>query len=244
MPTSNVDPCQFLQWDSDFFGFGVARVRGDVLTEDLCRQINQWCAERSVSCLYFAARPDDLRTMRLAETGGFRLVDVRMTFERKVDPGERFEDASVRPARLEDVPILQDIARQSHRDTRFHYDEHFGPERSDALYAHWIKVSCEGYADAVLVWEDDDKVSGYVSCHLAAGKQAGKIGLVGVAEKARGKGVGPALVRCALKWFTERSARQISVVTQARNTAAQRLYQRCGFLTQSVSLYYHKWYGR
>jgi hypothetical protein len=30
--------------------------------------------------------------------------------------------------------------------------------------------------------------------------------------------------------------------TTQRNYAAQRLYQRCGFLTGSIHLWYHKWY--
>ena len=34
----------------------------------------------------------------------------------------------------------------------------------------------------------------------------------------------------------------MKVVTQGRNIAGQRLYQRCGFLTRSVELWYHKWY--
>ena len=33
----------------------------------------------------------------------------------------------------------------------------------------------------------------------------------------------------------------IDVVTQGRNYSAQRLYQRCGFITQSTELWYHKW---
>jgi len=35
---------------------------------------------------------------------------------------------------------------------------------------------------------------------------------------------------------------KVSVVTQGHNLAAQRLYQRCGFLTHSIKFYYHKWF--
>jgi hypothetical protein len=31
------------------------------------------------------------------------------------------------------------------------------------------------------------------------------------------------------------------VVTQARNVPAQRLYQKCGFITRSVELWFHRW---
>jgi hypothetical protein len=31
-------------------------------------------------------------------------------------------------------------------------------------------------------------------------------------------------------------------VTQGRNLAAQRLYQRTGFLIRDLQLWYHKWY--
>jgi hypothetical protein len=34
----------------------------------------------------------------------------------------------------------------------------------------------------------------------------------------------------------------VNVVTQGRNSKAQRLYERCGFLTRSVQLWYHRWF--
>jgi ribosomal protein S18 acetylase RimI-like enzyme len=34
---------------------------------------------------------------------------------------------------------------------------------------------------------------------------------------------------------------RVSVVTQGRNVAAQKLYQSCGFTTCSVQLWYHWW---
>ena len=69
----------------------------------------------------------------------------------------------------------------------------------------------------------------------------GQIGLVGVSAEARGRGVGHALVNHALDWFTRNDVEAVAVVTQGGNVAAQRLYQRCGFLTESVQLWYHKW---
>ena len=40
------------------------------------------------------------------------------------------------------------------------------------------------------------------------------------------------------------SARRITVVTQGRNARAQRLYQRAGFVTESVRLWFHRWFDR
>jgi ribosomal protein S18 acetylase RimI-like enzyme len=35
--------------------------------------------------------------------------------------------------------------------------------------------------------------------------------------------------------------RVATVVTQGRNIASQRLYQKHGFVTQSIQLWYHRW---
>jgi len=109
------------------------------------------------------------------------------------------------------------------------------------LYETWIEKSCKGYADAVLVAELQGWPVGYISCHLLD-QAEGQIGLFGVSADFQGKGLGQKLVNESLRWFAEQGMRQVTVVTQGRNCRAQRLYQRCGFLTRSVQLWYHRWF--
>lgn len=229
------DPCRILAWDTDFFGFRVARVVGDSLTPETVREIDGWSEAHGIRCLYFLARADDPATTQLAEDHGFHLIDVRMTFRHA---GESAPAAGVRLVRPEDVSALEAISRECYHDSRFYYDRNFPRSLCTALYETWIRRSCEGQADAVLVAELDAAPVGYVTCHL----ERSSIGLVGVSNRTRGGGTGRALVNSALAWFHAHSVREVFVATQGRNHVAQRFYQRCGFLTHAVQLWYHKWY--
>jgi dTDP-4-amino-4,6-dideoxygalactose transaminase len=131
----------------------------------------------------------------------------------------------------DDVPFLQTIAQDIYRDTRFYYDDHFPKDRCRLLYETWITRSCEGYADIVLVAELERMPAGYVTCHLERETFSGSIGLVGASQWAQGRGVGRTLVRDAVDWFATQRIQKVTVVTQGRNYAAQRLYQRCGILS-------------
>jgi dTDP-4-amino-4,6-dideoxy-D-galactose acyltransferase len=241
--------CTFLEWDTDFFDHRIARVVGSRADGQRMESILEWCRERAIECLYFLADADDPATVRAAEDYQFRFVDVRVTLARGIQgwrvPGPRATPAgiSIRGWRPEDVPALLKIAEVSHADSRFFFDRCFSNESCRALYATWIRRSCEGWADMVLVAENKDgKPVGYTTCHLLRDDPPhGEIGLVGVAEEARGGGVGRLLIEAALDWFSLKKVQEVSVVTQGRNGGAQRLYQRCGFLTQSMQLWYHKW---
>jgi RimJ/RimL family protein N-acetyltransferase len=46
----------------------------------------------------------------------------------------------------------------------------------------------------------------------------------------------------ALRWFAGRGTAEVTVVTQARNLAAQQVYQKAGFQTWAVQLWYHRWF--
>ncbi len=238
-------PCVILEWDTNFFGFRVARVCADALTLERALQIDAWCRQAGVRCLYFLSRADDADTARLAQDNDYQLVDIRVTLEHESPVAAREavnRGVSVRPARPDDAPRLQSIVRDSHRDSRFYFDRNFPRRLGESLYETWIQISCEGYADVVFVAELDGAAVGYISCHLDGQPRVGRIGLAGVSSQARGQGVGQALVFSALDWFLRQEAQKATVVTQGRNVAAQRLYQRCGFLTQAVQLWYHKWY--
>jgi dTDP-4-amino-4,6-dideoxy-D-galactose acyltransferase len=239
------DVCQFLDWDSDFFGRRIARVTTNSLTVDSVQSILVWCRARQIDCLYFLCNADDGNTVRLAEDNGFRFVDIRMTLERQVDGVRPVQGAAceaiIRACAAGDIPALRSIAGATHRDSRFYNDPNFPGELCDALYATWIEKSCRGYADTVLVVELDGQPVGYVSCHLHTGSR-GQIGLIGVGGGSQGKGLGGILVNASLDWCASRQMTRVTVVTQGRNVKALRLYQKCGFLVQSVQLWYHKWF--
>lgn len=245
MEPTDPEPCVLLPWDSNFFGFTIARVQADVLREETAGEIDRWCSARGVRCLYFAARSDDAATVRVAERFGYHMADVRMTFDhRMIAPlgatgsNERF---SIRPAVRGDLERLRQIAHSSHSDTRFFYDTRFPRHLCHALYETWIQSSFEGFAQHVLVGEDAGIVGGYISCHMNA-ERHGSIGLMAVDAAHQGKGLGGALVNSALAWFAQQEARQVTVVTQGGNVPAQRLYVRSGFTPRKLELYYHRWY--
>lgn len=157
---------------------------------------------------------------------------------------------AVRPFEPSDVARLQYIARSAFRHDHFHSDPRIPPAAADEVYVRWVKNSCQGRADAVLVAEEPgnpDGVSGFITCRVdqtvsaAAGIPHGVIELVAVSPEAQGKGIGVALVVGSLEWFARHGVRSIEVGTQSRNIQAMRLYQRCGFKCVAFSYTFHKW---
>jgi len=242
---SNPELCSILEWDSAFFGVTIARVNGNRLDALTAAQVMDWCREKQVDCLYFLADSNHSETLRQAEKNGFYLTDIRVTYEHSL-PGleERtVPDPEIRMAVPQDLPVLRAIAGSSYRDSRFYYDGHFSQEACDRLYETWIEKSLSGFAKAVLVRGAAGKPEGFVTCDLLLPEAKGKIGLVGVSSSTRGRGVGQALVRESLHWFTGQGMQSVEVVTQGRNIPAQRLYQKCGFLVNEVRFWYHCWLG-
>ena len=97
-------------------------------------------------------------------------------------------------------------------------------------------------ADIVLVADQRGEPVGYITGKLHPEVEKGDIGLVSVSAQARGIGIGSQLIHAILTWFATQHIKQVVVVTQGRNIAAQRLYQRFGFQTQIVQLWYHRWF--
>ncbi len=230
---------RFLTWDSDFFGRRIARIQSNRLDGAGLAEIFAWRQAEAVDCLYFLADPNYPESLALAESHGFRLVDLRLTLEWRAKDQAPETPPEVRLFQPQDRAALRAIARVSHTDSRFYFDGHFAREDCDRLYDTWIDKSCAGYADAVLVADVDGRAVGYMTCSQENGE--GVIGLVGVHPEYQGRALGKALVTAALAWFVSQGLIQVSVVTQGRNVRAQRLYQRCGFLTRSLQVWFHWW---
>ena len=235
--------CERLAWDSEFFGIEIGCLRTPRLSGEILQFADRWCAANAIDCLYFLGEADDALSIRCAENSGFDLVDVRMTFATPISPDERMvrmpDGVSIRPVLATDLVPLKAIARNSYRDSRFYVDGRFPVEKCDLLYETWLEQNCAGLSGAVLVAECEGRPAGYVACD-AADAVTGRISLI--ASSVPGAGLGTALVNSACGWFRQQGFDRAHVVTQGRNVAARELYQRCGFVTESVQLWFHRWF--
>jgi dTDP-4-amino-4,6-dideoxy-D-galactose acyltransferase len=247
--TKITEPCQFLRWDSDFFGFRIARVYDRHLRATDLETIFAWCDSKSVDCLYFLADSDDASTIRLVEEYGFHLVEIRITYEGRLKnwhPETRpkaNELLIIRDVQPEEIGILQEIAKNSYKDSRWYFDPRFNEKICQAYFQTWIKNSAEGNADFVLVAELEGELLGYISGNRDRHKPTGTFELTAVKEVSRGLGIGHELFASGLDWYLREGVDRIFVNTQGRNIPTQRMIQRHGFISMSVQLYYHKWFA-
>jgi dTDP-4-amino-4,6-dideoxy-D-galactose acyltransferase len=236
--------CTYLDWDSNFFGQRIARLNGSRLTGSNVTDVLAWCADQRIDCLYLLGDADDAETGRVAEQNSFLEVDVRLTLARPItqedQPSGLPMDCRVRLAHESDLTILRQLVRTLHHESRFYFDQGFERAKCDLLYETWIEKSFEDPAQTVFVPEVDGQPVGYMACN-AAGHES-QIGLLGIAGSHARTGLGKALVQRFLLWSAQQGIRRATVVTQARNTAAQGLYQHCGFLPLFSQRWYHRWF--
>lgn len=238
-----------IAWDTEFFSVPIGRINVSTLDDDVIAAVLEEARRDGLRCLYFEADPNDQSTVLAVERNTFHLVDVRVVLEYSFgsQPPSFLKhpvpsELVITEAVESDLPHLEEIAAGVGEFSRYTFDDNFGTQDNERLYRMWIRNSLRGLADIVFVarWADDRVGAiGLITCK--AGRGISQIELAGVHHEHRRKGVGAGLVRAALDWAESQSARQMQVVTQARNVPAQRLYQHMGFLTKAMSLYYHKW---
>ncbi|GAB3157456.1 GNAT family N-acetyltransferase [Amycolatopsis stemonae] len=90
----------------------------------------------------------------------------------------------------------------------------------------------------VLVAEHDGVVAGYVWLEEGFGIPAHRhvrvVGGLAVAPDRRGLGLGRRLVDAAVTEARRRGARKLTLRVLGHNTAARRVYERCGFVVEGV----------
>lgn len=234
-----------LPWDSRHFGFPIARANLRRLDIDSYRDLAAACRDQGIKCLYFLADAGDQSTINTLQTSGFEFVDIRLTLAgnvREIPKIPHSAKVCFRNGRESDLRALLPIAEYCFESSRFFVDRRFGQAKASQMFQIWLEKSLvTDYADTVVVAEMAGRAVGFVTCHLQEPGEA-NIGLVGVSDSARGRGCAAGMLGHAADWLSEREIVGLNVVTQGRNLSAQRLYQRCGMVTRSVELWYHKWF--
>lgn len=238
-------PCELLEWDSDFFGFPVARVRGQGLDRDSIAAVDAWCAERGVHCLYLLLDDDDGDSARIAAEHGFRVVDVRLTLRHELegipdpDPEVPILDAEPRH-----VPALRRLAARSHRDSRFYHDGGFLLERCDELYATWVADAVGDPGRWVLIREVDGEAVGYEVVAPHGDDGVARMELLAVDESHRREGIGRNLLFAGLRRPRLAGAAAVETATQERNRVSLETHLALGFECTRREAWHHKWFDR
>jgi hypothetical protein len=63
-------PCEFLEWDSNFFGRRIARVRGTQRSAGEIQSSLEWFRAERIECLYLLAPSADTHAIQLIEEYG------------------------------------------------------------------------------------------------------------------------------------------------------------------------------
>lgn len=248
-------------WDSQRLGIKMARINqlivqmatsNTYLIKKLLSSIIERCKVKKIKYLFHRLDIDDLLTLQILEKLGFELQDVivNFCFKLRVSKNSLLKSnfAIIRPYRSEDLSSLREIARTSFIYDRFHSDPRLNKKRSDQLHAAWISNACQRLADIVLVAKLKRKVVGFVSCKVDKLSKRylpisfGYVDLIAVDRDVRGQGIGEALMRKALDWFSDK-VDIIEVGTQVRNYPALHLYQKLGFEIVSANFSLRKWFS-
>jgi dTDP-4-amino-4,6-dideoxy-D-galactose acyltransferase len=189
---------------------------------------------------YLLTRVDanDMRTIQLLEQAGFILVDAILSQYLWTDhvapapPGPH----TVRRATPADAERLAVLVDESFTMSRFHCDPWIGLDRAREIYRDWGRNIAKGLNDVNLVVEVDGAVAGFLSCkdivesRSAFGYGYGRIELVAVDARARGRGCVQALTVRLVEESAVHDWRRLGIGTQISNVRAIRAYQRAGFV--------------
>lgn len=254
-----------LEWDSDHFGFSVARLRPIDASEAGLAAVLARARRQGVVMAVWTTGPETLVSAELLSDFHGALVDEKSTFASGLATLSTFTSSvtsSLREGSLcnndatASKTIVQPYSEAIASDellalsivagvhSRFNCDPRFPREKFEELYRIWMERSVRReLADAVLVARDvmsaTSGLLGMVTVSVV--DTFGSIGLIAVAQNARGRGVGTRLIDAAHDWMREHGAVDARVVTQGANLPACKLYERAGYRLASVEHYYHFW---
>ena len=230
---------QPLEWDSDFFGKKIARIDALELIKNAV-QINMQIKESSFDLVYcFAGQNEGSVEDIVNVIDNATWVDGKVTYLKEVKMHGDIDSTFIGSANEMENGLF-DLAIQTGVYSRFHTDKRFEPDQYVNLYKKWIENSVNrSIADEVAVWRENELLEGMITIGEKSGRA--DIGLVGVDQRARGKGIATQLLRFAENFAHNKGFKEIQVVTQQQNEPACRLYEKYGFELESLVNIFHIW---
>jgi GNAT superfamily N-acetyltransferase len=225
-----------LAWDSAFFGVAIARADLNEATAERLRAIDAEARAEGIACLYGTLEPTDETTAHVVQTYGHRLVQAALTFGRPPMPFTPARGSSkVRRGTLEDLPALEPAIRTLAPWSRFAADPRFGPDAARRMYQAWIERAARDTDERALYIAYDD--TGITGVTTFVRSPVPRLDLISVTRPYRGASDG--LMAALFEWAGRVPAE--AGPAAARNVAALRFYERCGFRVCRSTYLFHRW---
>jgi dTDP-4-amino-4,6-dideoxy-D-galactose acyltransferase len=224
-----------LDWDTAQLGIPTAKITS------ISPEILADAKHAGIKLVYFVAPESDTPHIRLAKELGGVLVDQKITYLMNLKNIVAPSDPEIK-SYTDKMPShdLINLAYESGNFSRFRTDPNLTEMQFKTVYKTWITNSVNHtVADDVLVVSENNTLLGMVT--VGEKNHRGDIGLLAVAEAARGKNIGTRLVKAAQYYFIQKGFEQSQVVTQQTNIPACKLYEKCGYHIEKIECFFHIW---
>jgi len=235
-----INAVERLEWDSQFFGYPVARIvfdhQGCDNLDDLFKQL----ISEKPRVTYFFVPASEKKLNKLIAKKKCILVDQKTMFHKTTEKHAQFYNNIIEFQGTEISDKLINLGLQAGLFSRFHIDVNFYNKEYESLYIEWLTKSLnKTLATKTFITRKDRDIVGFTTLGERSGYA--DIGLVAVDENFRGQGMAYDLIRFADNASFDLGYSEIKVVTQLQNKAACKLYEKCNFQIENITNIYHYW---
>jgi len=238
----------FLDWDTTYFGFKTYKLKYvlfnhsdiKILTEAAGKFISDFFNGKKYCFIEIPS--EDILLLQALGAWGFRTIETRLTYFRGDLSSFNNERFAVRKATENDIQNLMRVAREMRNVyDRFHADPVFEMKIADEFLATYIEQSIKGFADIILV-PDENNISSdsFITAKYLKdewqknGVKISKMVLSAVSAKTN-KGWYKKLVSEMTYHLKEAGAEYIFMNTQSANRAVIHCWESLGYSLGSTT---------
>lgn len=232
---------KILEWDSEVFGFNVAKIMPDSLGSTELEEILNDLKKKNVSLVYWSFHVHEKRSRKAAEDMGGFLTGQKITYISHLENMPEISlDSQYQPEEYsETIPDgdLINLILQGAVYSRFYVDPRISKKQYENLHKLWIANSVRN--STIFVFRKNNRIIGFVS--LNEKDNRGNIDFIVVDKLFRGQGIGKCLLSHAHKWLILNGYDIVQAVTQKENIVSCKLYEKYGYHPEKTENFYHFW---
>ncbi|PRY85674.1 GNAT family N-acetyltransferase [Mongoliibacter ruber] len=246
----------FLNWDSNHFGFPMARLEYLFFTDSNVIENNwklfiDWLTENRINHVSFRSNSQNIEVINYLKSNNFSIISRKYML--RIAKDRYVNKQTILP--LFELPLNNEIlylGEKSFKYGRFFNDQFIDNSKAKLLYKKWLENSIIDKNHSIILNVKEDEVLGFVlfkkglnySSDLDLQFPHGLISLIATNENHAGKGIGKQLLNSAMWHLFEReSCKVVYANTDIMNLESLRLFQSQGFTVYNELSELRMWYS-